>query len=105
MSRSVGRPRKYQNILEALEDDSFYSPAVIVRFAKENNLLQDHGSETDDEQDVMRRLRIALIRLSHLHHFPEQGDGQIRIKGQAPVRAWFGWRWKGQKEPAQKDRD
>ncbi len=94
MARPVGRPRKYTGIIDALDDDELYSPAAIARIAKDQGMLAPFMKEETVEARVMQRIRIALVRLSNLHHFPDEGDGQIKIKGQAPVPGWFGWRWK-----------
>ncbi len=94
MRRPVGRPRKYATIIAALDDDELYSPAVIPRFAKGQGLLAPFLTEGVSEARVIQRIRIAMVRLSNLHNFPDEGDGQVIIVGQAPVPAWFGWRWK-----------
>ncbi len=94
MRRPVGRPRKYASIIDALDDDELFSPAVIARIARDKGLLAPFLKNEPNEAQVMQRVRIALIRLSNLHSFPDEGDGQVRIEGQAPVPAWFGWRWK-----------
>ena len=31
---------------------------------------------------------------SRYWHFPADGDGQIKIRGQGLAVAWYGWRWK-----------
>ncbi len=94
MIKPVGRPRKYACIIDALDDDDLYSPAAIARIAKEKGLLDTFLEEEPNEALVFQRVRISLIRFSNLHDFPDEGDGQIIIKGQAPVPGWFGWRWK-----------
>ena len=38
--------------------------------------------------------RIAMGRFSNNHEFPPEGDGILKFKGNAPVPAWFDWRWK-----------
>ncbi|MCP4406171.1 MAG: hypothetical protein GY807_00085 [Gammaproteobacteria bacterium] len=92
--RPVGRPRKYVPLMAALDDDELYSPAVIARIAQGQGLLAPFLTEESNEDQVMQRIRIAMIRISNLHNFPDEGDGQVRIEGQAPVPGWFGWRWK-----------
>ena len=88
----TGRPLKYKNILKALETHTLYTPSSIVAFAEERGLLP--ASETVPLKIIKRRIRITLGRLSNSHHFPDEGDGQVKKKGQRPTPGWFGWRWK-----------
>jgi hypothetical protein len=32
-------------------------------------------------------------RFSNNRDFPDEGDGMVTIRGQAPTPAWYGWRW------------
>ena len=86
-----GRPLKYKKILEALEPHTLYIPASIVAFAEEKGLLPE--SPEVEEKIVKQRIRISLGRLSNNHRFPDEGDGQVKKKGQRPIPGWFGWRW------------
>lgn len=90
---SIGRPRKYTRILNQLDTDKLYTPATIAKFAVK------HGNITSDEseQRVYTRIRIALGRFANNHRFPDEGDGMVTIKGQAPCPAWFGWRWRDER--------
>ena len=90
MKKKIGRPQKYADLLNKLEDDGLYTPATIARLG-----LSDFLGDETDEKLVMQRIRIAMVRYSNLHEFPDEGDGFVKISGQAPVPGWFGWRWKG----------
>ena len=83
-----GRPLKYAHVIEMLEDDNIYAPGTIAQFAKVSGLLPELTTVS------LARLRIAMCRLKAYHNFPEKGDGLIRMPGQQPFPAWFGWRWK-----------
>ncbi len=95
MRRPVGRPRKYAEIIDALDDDTLYSPAAIVKLAKDEGLLAPFLKE-GDEDAVMGRVRASMIQYSQRYF--EEGDGQVKFRGQAPMPAWFGWRWKTGRE-------
>ncbi len=94
MASAAGRPRKYVNILAALNDHDLYSPALIARTAKDEDLLGSLLEEETNEALVQKRIRVAMIRSSKIYGFPPEGDGLVRLVGQAPVPGWFGWRWK-----------
>ena len=91
MDRSRGRPLKYVDILMALEPHTIYTPSGIVDEALKQDLLPQ--SQGVDEQTLKLRLRIAMGRLCNAHQFPDEGDGQVRKRGQRPTPGWFGWRW------------
>ena len=90
--KPLGRPMKYNKLIVQLEDDVLYTPASIAVFAV------DCGFIGADAPEVLRRkkqrVRISLGRFSNNHAFPDEGDGMLRLAGQAPTPAWFGWRWK-----------
>ncbi len=89
MKKSIGRPAKYKEIIQNLDDDDVYTPATIASFAAESNFLD--GDESEKLQ--RRRVRITLGRFS-CRFFPGEGDGQVTLRGQAPTPGWYGWRWK-----------
>lgn len=93
----LGRPLKYKEIIEALNPDELYSAAKIVRFAEATEMLVPHLEEDLPEDAAMelakRRIRITLGRFSSNRGFPRRGDGTVRLKGQPPVRGWYGRRW------------
>ena len=91
---ALGRPRKYTKIIAALEEDGLYTPSGIARFAEENGFLTDDDlSSPEKKRLAMQRIRICFGRVSDNHKFPDEGDGMVTIRGQAPVPGWFGWRW------------
>ena len=92
MGRPIGRPMKYNILIEALDDDQLYTPATIVNFALANKLIK--ATAPQDIRLERQRIRISLGRFSNNHQFPDEGDGMVKIKGQAPIPGWFGWRWK-----------
>ena len=83
--KRIGRPMKYKHIIEQLEDDKVYSPALIAREAITAGIL-----ERGDRQ----KARHTLSRLSNNHAFPAEGDGLVRIPGQTATIGWHGKRWK-----------
>jgi len=91
MRKSIGRPMKYGRIIVKLDPNSLYTPATIAAFAEQIGLL-DH-SDPNQRRLAKQRIRIALGRFSNNHNFPDEGDGMVTIRGQAPTPGWFGWRW------------
>ena len=92
MTRPIGRPLKYGEVLRALKDDTLYTPAKIAALALELGMIETHNKQRRDLD--RQRIRIAMGRLSHNHAFPENGDGQVVLNRQRPIPGWFGWRWK-----------
>lgn len=99
----LGRPLKYKEIIEALNPNELYSAAKIVRFAEASEMLNDHLEEDLPPEAALdlakRRIRITLGRFSSNHGFPRRGDGTVRLKGQPPVRGWYGKRWQEKLSP------
>ena len=91
-ANSVGRPSKYRKFIEILEDDTLYTAASIVNNGLKNGMI----NFSDDEELRRRRLRIrhTLVRFTKNHRFPEEGDGWVKLPGQARTMGWFGRRWK-----------
>ena len=89
---------KYDVLIEALAEGDLYSPAAIVKFAEENGFLKSDPEKRNKRRLEKQRIRIAMGRYSNNHEFPDEGDGYLKIPGQAPVPAWFGWRWKASLE-------
>ena len=75
-----------------LEEDDLYTPATIASFAEEQGLIT--ADNLTQRRLEKQRMRISLGRFSNNHDFPDEGDGMVTIKGQAPTPGWFGWRWK-----------
>lgn len=90
----VGRPLKYIVILRRLDDDTLYTASTVATFAKEQGLLYLFTDEQINEREVQNRIRLAMVRLSNRHKFPDEGDGIVTVDGQAPVSGWYGWRWR-----------
>jgi hypothetical protein len=84
---------KYRHFVMVLENDQLYCPASIVDNAFRSGLSR-RASKPDDYKKQRTRIRHTLARFSKNHDFPDMGDGMVRMPGQAPQRAWFGWRWK-----------
>lgn len=85
----IGRPRKYTPIINQLDPHTLYTPATIAKIAVR---LSQPLTEAQEKR-TYTRVRIAFGRFSNNHDFPDEGDGMVTIKGQAPCPAWFGWRW------------
>ena len=92
MAKSIGRPLKYDRILNSLNDHELYSPASIAHFAQENGLLDANSPQ--QVKLARQRVRIAMGRLCNYHSFPDEGDGCIVLPKLRPMPAWYGWRWK-----------
>ncbi len=84
---------KYRAFIDGLADDQVYSPATIVRLGEGQGMLEGL-SESGDPRELRRKIRHTLARLSTNRGFPYEGDGWVEIPGQAPLRGWWGWRWK-----------
>jgi len=91
---------KYGDLIRALEPGELYTPGTIAMFADRNRYVED--LDPDTRKTALLRIRIAMGRFSNNHPFPDEGDGMVTIKGQAPTPGWFGWRW--QKELAKRER-
>jgi hypothetical protein len=83
---------KYKSLIEMLDEDQLYTPATIAAFAESKGFIKTR--EAVVRRLEKQRIRIALGRFSNNHNFPDQGDGMVTIRGQAPTPGWFGWRWK-----------
>ncbi|CAM2009501.1 hypothetical protein [Acanthopleuribacter pedis] len=92
MKRPTGRPMKYAVIIEQLDEDDLYTPATIADFAEEIGFIDSRDPERHRLE--RQRVRIAMGRFSNNHKFPDEGDGFVTLRGQPPIPAWFGWRWK-----------
>ncbi|MDJ0836551.1 MAG: hypothetical protein QNK37_08535 [Acidobacteriota bacterium] len=78
---------KYAHIIQALDENTLYSPATIARFAEANGLLPI-------VEHALQRVKVSMGRLRAYHSFPQGGDGMIRLSGQSPKPGWYGRRWK-----------
>ena len=79
--KPLGRPMKYDVIIEALDEETVYSPAAIARFAKSQGLLDQFRQNDEDDRLLLLRIRIAMARFSDNHEFPPEGDGILKLKG------------------------
>ena len=95
--RSIGRPQKYALALWALCDDELYTATTVANRAIELNLI-DTSPPRRAEQE-RQRIRIAMGRYVNNHTFPDNGDGNVRLRGQAPTPGWLGRRWKEHADP------
>ncbi len=98
MPNPVGRPLKYLNFLEILDDETVYCPYTIFQAGRDHGLVAHLAGkdEIDPKEERLYKIRIrhTLARFVANHHFPEEGDGLVKIKGQTPPRGWKGSRWK-----------
>ena len=83
-TRPIGRPMKHGHILNTLEDERLYTPAMIAAIA----------ADPLKEPKKYRRIRNAVASFSRRHYFKKDGDGKVRIPGQGFRPAWFGATWK-----------
>ena len=93
MSKSAGRPMKYKHLLLALSDKNLYTPACIALNAEALGLIKV-PKHKPEKLNMRRKIRHTMARYKANHGFPENGDGIIKIFGQAPTPAWLGSRWK-----------
>lgn len=91
MPKPTGRPLKYRNLIECLEDGEIYTPASIVNHGIDRGLL-----DPEAEQITSTRIKIrhTLARFAKNHSFPLEGDGNVILPGQSLARGWSGGRWK-----------
>ena len=97
MARKIGRPMKYPQFITALDDTTFYSPASIVRHGREQEIFAEmllEDATPEQEKKLVLLIRHTLARFSQNHQFPPEGDGLVYLTGQAPIRGWYGKRWK-----------
>ncbi len=94
MTNPVGRPMKYRHYLTILEDDVVYTPATIVDNGVAHGFRLPPVSKMAERELARLRIRHTLARFTKNHGFPFEGDGWVIMRGQAPLRGWFGWRWK-----------
>ena len=88
---------KYKPLLESLAEDELYTPASIAAHAQKTEFIT--SKDPDQVRLEKQRIRIALGRFSNNHNFPDEGDGMVTLRGQAPTPGWFGWRWKAAINP------
>ena len=95
--RRVGRPfhPHYLKVISKLDYYTLYSAASIADFGKDHRFFSPQFETATPERLALerRRLRICLGRHSNNRRFPDEGDGWVTLRGQAPTPAWFGWRW------------
>ncbi len=91
---SRGRPMKYDALLRVLEEEDLYCAASIVNNALKVKVWRIDNYSWESVQRQKMRVRHSLARYSTNHKFPFVGDGLVFMKGQAPQRGWYGWRWK-----------
>lgn len=87
----VGRPMSYENIAKALDPHTLYSAASIASFAEKEGFIKARSQR--EVKAAKLRIKVSFNRLAHVRHFPKEGDGNVVIKGQAPITGWFGKRW------------
>lgn len=84
---------KYAHFIRILRDDVIYSPASIVRYGHTLGFFEK-GLDRETLKKKWIKVRHTLARLSTNRGFPREGDGWTLVEGQAPMRGWFGARWK-----------
>jgi len=94
---------KYKHYLVILTDDVVYTPATIVDNGAAYGYQLPPVADVEAYKLARLRIRHTLARFSKNHGFPIEGDGWIILKGQAPLRGWFGWRWKSALPPTPKE--
>ena len=94
MAKSPGKPTKYKDLLLSLEDDDIYTPSTIATLAKHCGMFKPEKEDPRARRLEHHRIRITMGRFSNNNNFPNDGDGQVTVKGQPPIPGWFGWRWK-----------
>ena len=90
--RRAGRPMKYPHFIMTLEDDVVYTPGTVALLGQELGFLDDVPDS--EKSDARMRVRHTLARYRVNHKFPIDGDGMVRVRGQAPTIGWKGGRWK-----------
>ena len=83
---------KYKVLLDQLDEDELYTPASITAMAERTGFIKSR--DPNQRRLEKQRIRISLGRFSNNHAFPDEGDGMVTLRGQAPTPGWFGWRWK-----------
>ena len=87
----IGRPMKYKQILENLDDNAVYTAAMVAETASQLNMLSEDPVERQKEKKLIRH---TMVRLTQNHKFPRPGDEIVKLKKQRARNGWYGWRWK-----------
>jgi len=86
------RLKNYRKLLEALDDQTVYTPSTIATFAVAEGFIEE--ASPAETAKARQRCRLSFGRLLGDPEFHEKGDGLVRVPGQAPTPGWFGWRYK-----------
>lgn len=89
---------KYRGFIEILEPDEIYSPATIVNNAFDSGFTKPKKSVQAFKKERVN-IRHTLARFAKVNGFCEKGDGQVRLRGQAPTRGWKGIIWQSALPP------
>lgn len=87
-----GRPCQYAHFVFQLEEGLCYSPGQIVRIGLDRGLLAHLAPEKLSR--ICISVRHSLARLARSYPFPPEGDGLVKLPGQARAVGWLGARWK-----------
>ena len=80
---------RYREFFALISPITLYTPATLATHAIENTLVVMEA----DLRRMRGRLRTTFSRLSHGFAESTMGDGTLNLPGQAPMVAYFGWRW------------
>jgi len=78
--------------IKALQDESLYSQAMVIRHARENGLFAPG--------DEIQKARSRLSYFVKTRDFPKQPDGYVLDEAGMRQPAWYGARWKSQVPPS-----
>lgn len=88
------RSWKYSELILALDDKEVYTAHSIAEFALEVGFIQSPSMEQQKLEKLRIRLSMTQMRQRKEDIFPLAGDELRSSRGQAPLPAWYGWRWK-----------
>jgi hypothetical protein len=84
---ATGRAVAYRHVIDQLEDNIVYTPAMIAEVGVA-------GIDNPKKKSKLyQRIRITLGSYAR-KNFPRQGDGIVERPGQAATFGYFGRRWK-----------
>ena len=95
----MGRPWKYDKLIEGLDDDELYTTSCVVRKGREDGFF-DHSLDYPDQRLSEPEIHYAMKKAaSSLAHFasrlPAAPEGHMPTNNRRSLHpAWYGRTWK-----------
>jgi len=96
----MGRHRKYTYVFEHLDPEKVYSASCIAKLMEDKKLSPfDQPMSDAEKRRCRKRISTTMAWWMRAQERPEMGDRLIKIYGQRPQPAWYGWRWQSREQP------